>query len=104
MHTPGGNVINTLGTRPREPYSQACRPHIEGITSTSTSLFRQHQRPHTHHSELPKLLLVVMRVSHPRVMGVASRAIYVPTAPMLAHRVMRDSITISRDKIMHQTE
>ena len=64
-----------LEIRLKEPYSQEFPHHIGGTNRTRTSLFRQHQLLLTHHSELPKLLVVVTCVSHPFVMGVASRAI-----------------------------
>ena len=64
------------------------------------------RRTHTRLRLIPlfPLLVVVTCVSHPSVMGVASRAIYEPTVPMFASRAMEGSITTNKEIIMHQIE
>ena len=104
VHTLGVSATSMLEIRPKEPYNPEFPHHTGGTTRIITSLSRQHQLPLTHHSELPKLLVVVTRVSHPSVMGVASRAIYELTVPMFASRAMEGSIIISKGIIMHQIE
>ena len=104
VHTLGVSATSMLEIRPREPCNQEFPHHIGGTTRIRISLFRQHQLPLTRHSKLPKLLVVVTRVSHPSVMGVASRAIYELTVLMLASRAMEGSTITNREITTHLIE